>query len=265
MNLSNGMGATGDPPEEIIVCHDPEDLGRQASVSFIRFAQEAVSLRGRFSVALAGGATPGTLYRSLASAAFSEEIPWKSVHLFWGDERAVPPDHPDSNYRMADEALISHVPIPSENVHRMPGERSDLQAAAMEYEEALRIFFKPSEERWPSFDLILLGIGSDGHTASLFPGSPVLRETVRWVAAPYVEKLKAARFTLTLPVLNHARRVIFLVAGKEKAPIMREVLSANPPLTDLPARLVQPRKGGRLFFLDQEAAGLIEQEEKDCG
>ena len=263
MSLSNAMGATGDLPKEIILCRDRNDLGDQAALSFARSAQEAVSLRGRFSVALAGGATPRTLYQSLTSAAFVEKIPWKSVYLFWGDERAVPPDHPESNYHMAYEALISQVPIPPENVHRMPGERSDLQSAADEYEKTLRNFFEPSDEGWPSFDLVLLGIGPDGHTVSLFPGSPVLRETVRWVAAPYVEKLKAARLTLTLPVLNHARRVIFLAAGKEKAPIMREVLSVDPPPTDLPARLVQPRQGDRLFFLDQEAAGLIGQEEKD--
>jgi 6-phosphogluconolactonase len=259
MSLSNAMDTTGDPPKKIVICRDRDDLGDRSARAVVRFAQEAVSLRGRFSVALAGGATPRTLYRSLTSAAFIKKIPWKSVHLFWGDERAVPPDHPDSNYHLAEEALISHVPIPSENVHRMPGEWSDLQAAADKYEKTLRDFFNPSDEEWPSFDLVLLGIGPDGHTASLFPGSPVLKETVRWVAAPYVEKLKTARLTLTLPVLNHARWVLFLVAGKEKASIMREVHSDDPPSTDLPARMVQPRKGERLFFLDQDAAGLIEK------
>lgn len=260
MSLSNAMGATGDLPEEIVICRDRDDLGNRAAFLFIRFAQESVSLRGRFSVSLAGGATPRPLYRSLASAPFVEMVPWKSVHLFWGDERAVPADHPDSNYHMADQALISRVPIPPQNVHRMPGERSDLQAAAAEYEKRLRDFFAPSDEGWPLFDLVLLGIGSDGHTASLFPGSAVLKEAVRWVAAPYVEKLNAARLTLTLPVINHARRVIFLAAGREKAPIMRDVLSDDPPSTDLPARLVQPRNGARLFFLDQDAAALIKRD-----
>ncbi|WP_202882300.1 6-phosphogluconolactonase [Candidatus Manganitrophus noduliformans] len=257
MSLSNAMGATGGPPEEIVICRDREDLGDQAARSFVRLAQEAVSLRGRFSAALAGGATPRALYRSLVSAAFAEKISWKSVHLFWGDERAVPPGHPDSNYHLANETLISHVPIPPQNVHRMRGERSDLQAAADEYEKTLHDFFGPSDPGWPSFDLVLLGIGSDGHTASLFPGSPVLKETVRWVAAPYVEKLNAVRLTLTLPALNHARRVIFLAAGKEKRSIIRDVLSDDSPSTDLPARMVQPRKGARLFFLDQDAAALL--------
>lgn len=260
MSLSNAMGATGDPPEEIVICRDRNDLGDRAALSFIRSIQEAISLCGRFSAALAGGATPRTLYRSLASAALVEKISWKSVHLFWGDERAVPPDHPDSNYHLAEETLISHVPIPSQNVHRMQGEKSDLEAAAAEYEETLRKFFGSSAEGWPSFDLVLLGIGSDGHTASLFPGSPVLKETVRWVAAPYVEELNTARLTLTLPAINHARRVIFLAAGREKASIVRDVLSPNPPSTDLPARRVQPRKGQRLFFLDQDAAALIEKD-----
>lgn len=260
MSLSNAMGATGGPPKEIVICRNRDDLGDQAARSFVRLAQEAVSLRGRFAAALAGGATPRAFYRSLASPAFVEKIPWKSVHLFWGDERAVSPDHPDSNYHLANEALISHVPIPPQNVHRMPGERSDLQAAAAVYEKCLRDFFGPSDPGWPSFDLVLLGIGSDGHTASLFPGSPVLKETVRWVAAPYVEKLKAARLTLTLPVLNHARWVIFLAAGREKASIMRDILSDDSPSTELPARMVQPWKGACLFFLDQDAASLIEKD-----
>lgn len=259
MSLSSGTGDTGDLPKAVVVCRDREDLGRQAAFSFVQSAGEAVSHRGRFSVALAGGDTPRTLYRYLASPAFSDKIPWAKVHLFWGDERAVPPDHPESNYRRVYETLISKVSIPSENVHRMPGERSNLEAAARAYEEELRSFFEPPKGGWPSFDLVLLGIGSDGHTASLFPGSAVLKESVRWVAAPYVENLKAARLTLTLPVLNHARQAIFLVAGKEKAPIMREILLMDTPPTDPPARRVQLRKGRPLFFLDRDAAGLIEK------
>lgn len=257
MSLSNAMGGIGDLPKEIIVCRDPNDLGDQAAVSFVKFAQEALSLRGRFSVALAGGSTPRTLYQKLASPAFSGKIRWNDVHLFWGDERAVSPDHPDSNYHLADAALISRVPLPSENIHRMPGERRDLELAAQEYEKVLRHFFEKTDEGWPPFDLVLLGIGSDGHTASLFPGSLVLDERVRWVAAPYIDQLKTTRLTLTLPVLNHARQVLFLVTGKEKAPMIREVLSDHPPPSPLPARLIQPRGGGPIFFLDRAAASLI--------
>ncbi|MBI3804932.1 MAG: 6-phosphogluconolactonase [Nitrospirae bacterium] len=250
------MGDSGDPPKEIVVCLDREDLGRQAAEAFVKAADEAVSLRRRFSVSLAGGSTPRTLYRKLAGRPFAERIPWRAVHLFWGDERAVPPDHPESNYRMADETLISKVPIPPENVHRIPGEWSDADAAAEAYEEALRSFFQPPTGKWPSFDLVLLGIGPDGHTASLFPGSPALEEKARWVVAPYVEKLNARRFTLTLPVFNHARQVHFLAAGKEKAPIIKEVVSKDALSQEIPARLIRPRGGKRLFFLDREAAGL---------
>ncbi len=257
MSLSNAMGATGDPPKEIVVCRDLHALGEQAAVAVAKLAEEAVSLRGRFSVALAGGSTPRALYRNLAGPAFAGKIQWRDIHLFWGDERAVSPDHPDSNYRMADEALISQVPIPPENVHRMPGERRNLDAAAEAYEKALRRFFEPTDDGWPSFDLVLLGIGLDGHTASLFPGSPVLEEKVRWVAAPHIEKLNAARLTLTLPVFNHARQLFFLAAGKEKAPVIREILSDPPPLAPLPARLVRPREGRPIFFLDRAAADLI--------
>ncbi len=257
MRLSNAMDGTGDHPKEIVVCRDRDDLGQRASAAFVRLATEAILLRGRFSIALAGGATPRTLYCSLVSPTWSEKVPWQGVHLFWGDERPVPPDHLDSNYRMAYETLISRVPIPPENVHRMPGERADLRAAVAEYEETLRAFFQPSREEWPSFDLILLGIGSDGHIASLFPGAPALKEKKRWVVAPYVEKLKAPRLTLTLPVLNHAREIFFLAAGKEKGPVIRDLLAADPPLAALPARRVQPDHGKMTFFLDQEAAGLI--------
>lgn len=262
MSLSNATGGAGDLLREIIVCRDQDDLGRQAADAFVKSARQAVSFRGRFSAALSGGSTPRTLYQHLAEPPFSRRVPWDRVHLFWGDERAAPPDHPDSNYHMANETLIARVHIPPENVHRMPGERRDLDAAAAEYENVLRRFFEPTDDGWPAFDLVLLGIGSDGHTASLFPGSPVLEEGVRWVAAPYVEKLNAARLTLTLPALNHARQVLFLAAGKEKAPVLREILSDRPASPPLPARLIHPPDGRPIFFLDRAAADLIGKEKE---
>jgi len=262
MNSSSGMGDTGDLHEKIVVCRDREDLGERSAILFVRLVQEALLIRGRFAVALAGGTTPRTLYQRLANRPFSDQIPWKEVHLFWGDERAVLPDNPDSNYRMAHETLISHVPIPPGNVHRMPAEMSDLQAAAKQYEETLRRFFNRPKEGWPSFDLALLGIGSDGHTASLFPGSPGLNEKERWVAAPYVEKLKAARLTLTLPVFNHAKQVVFLISGRDKAPIMKEILQDYPHSNEIPAALIRPEEM-RWFFLDQEAAALIDRKRKE--
>jgi 6-phosphogluconolactonase len=265
MNSSNATGGSGErrKDNEIVVCRDRDDLGRKAADLFLEEAERAIAARGCFSVALSGGATPRALYQRLAGLPFSEKIPWAKVHLFWGDERAVPPDHPDSNYRMAYETLIAHVPIPPENVHRMPAEKENLQTAAEEYEETLRRFFKLSKGEWPSFDLILLGVGPDGHVASLFPGSPALEEKKRWVIAVYVERLKSSRLTLTLPVLNRGREILFLAAGKEKAETIRDILSDHSPRTDLPARRVQPDNGGKIFLLDQEAAGLIIQDGKD--
>lgn len=262
MSSSNAMGGIGDRRKEVVVCRDRDDLGRQTAARFLRYAMKAVAARGRFSVALSGGSTPKTLYQTLAKPPFAAEIPWKGVHLFWGDERAVPPDHPDSNYRTAYETLIAHVPIPAENVHRMPAEKSDLQAAAEAYEETLRAFFHPPPGEAPSFDLVLLGIGPDGHVASLFPGSPALKERKRWVIAVDAAPLKSRRLTLTLPVLDHAARVFFLAAGKEKATIIRELFSDHPASATLPARLIHPRKGTPIFFLDREAADLIGEKEK---
>lgn len=262
MISSSGTAGAGDRPDpisgdEVVICPDLEGLGGRAALLFARSAEEAVARQGRFAVALSGGSTPRRLYQSLARPELAEKIPWRRVHLFWGDERVVPPDHPDSNYRMAHEALIAHIPIPPENVHRMPGEEHDLEKGARAYEKTLRAFFQPSADEWTSFDLILLGVGSDGHTASLFPGSPALEEPRRWVAAVDVKSLQAARLTLTLPVLNHARQVGFLAAGKEKGPILREILSEKHSRTDLPAQKVRPRNGRRIFLLDQEAAALI--------
>ena len=261
MSSSNATGVSGGPPDEsgreVRVCGEPEELGRQAAGCFIESASAALSLRDRFSAALSGGSTPRILYRYLSDPSFSDRLPWKKVHLFWGDERAVPPGHPDSNYRMAYETLISKVPIPPENVHRMQGERSDLAAAAKEYEESLRRFFNLSGDRPPSFDLILLGIGTDGHTASLFPGSPALEEKERWVVAVEVEKLHSHRLTLTLPVLNHARELLFLAAGREKAAVIKALL-AGPGGTGLPAKQVRPVEGKRIFLLDREAAALLD-------
>ncbi len=260
MRSSNGTGGAGERSEEVIVFPDREEMGREAAAAFARWASEAVRGGGRFAAALSGGATPRPLYRSLAGSPFREAIPWKGVHLFWGDERCVPPDHPDSNYRMAYETWISKVPIPLENVHRMRG-KDDPKAAADEYEEQLRAFF--GSAGWPAFDLILLGVGVDGHTASLFPGSSVLNQQRRWVAAPFVEKLKTHRLTLTLPVINNARRVLFLAAGEEKANIMKTILTTDPAEAPLPAQLIRPRHGRRLFFLDQFAAAWMNRKRGD--
>lgn len=199
-------------------------------------------------MALAGGSTPEATYRLLARD-YADRIDWSRVHVFFGDERTVPPEYEDSNYRMAREALLDHVPVGG--VHRMRGELPPAEAARA-YEEELREFFGPGEV--PGFDLILLGIGEDGHTASLFPNTPALDVTDRWVVENPVEKLDTVRLTLTAPAINAARAVVFLVAGEGKAGALREILEGGADPRDYPAKLVQPA-GGATWMVDRAAAG----------
>jgi 6-phosphogluconolactonase len=240
---------------ERVVCRDIEDLSRKAAVEFVRLARDRAAA-GRFAVALSGGSTPRALYALLASAEFQPQIPWPRVHFFWGDERAVPPDHPDSNYRMAFEALLGKAPVPAENIHRIEGELAPEEAAAR-YEKTLRDFFALEDAAWPVFDLILLGLGDDGHTASLFPGSAALAETRRLVAAVYVEKLKTHRITLTLPVLNRAANIFFLVAGTDKAAIVADALRKKTGPATLPAQRIDPPGGRLVWFVDSAASSAL--------
>ena len=238
---------------EIIVCQDIAELSRQTAERFSQLVNQSVQASGRFTVALSGGSTPKHLYSLLASADYKDQIPWKNVQLFWGDERCVPPDHPESNFRMAHETLLSKIGIPAENIHRMAGEQEP-QAAAAGYEKELNKFFGLESGALPRFDLIFLGIGEDGHTASLFPGSDALDETKRLVVAPFVEKLKSYRLTLTLPVLNHGADVWFLVTGSSKDAAVKEALSGS---FELPAAKVQPVNGRLIWLITQDAsAGL---------
>lgn len=237
---------------EVKIVPDSAALARTAAQEFHRLAEAAVRERGRFAVALSGGNTPRAVYSLLASE--HKELPWDRIHIFFGDERHVPPDHPDSNFRMASESLLSKVPIPVKNVHRIRTEL-EAEAAATEYDEQLRGFFHLINHDWPRFDLIFLGIGEDGHTASLFPGSKALAETSRRVIANWVEKFKAFRVTLTFPVLNHAAEVIFMVSGTDKAQILSEVL--RPGARKYPAQNVQPENGQLLWLVDQDAGSLL--------
>lgn len=239
---------------EVRIVNTAADLFQTAAREFAARAAEAVSARGRFCVALSGGSTPRSLYSLLAGGS-APSIPWDRIYFFWGDERHVPPADPDSNYRMANEALLSKVPIPTSNVFRIPAEENDAEAAAVAYEQTLRAFFRLDPGEFPRFDLILLGIGLEGHTASLFPGSTALEERTRLVVANWVEKLKADRITVTLPVLNHAACVMFLASGSDKAEILREVL--ENPAADLPAQKVQPGNGRLVWLLDRAAAGRL--------
>jgi 6-phosphogluconolactonase len=236
-----------------MVCADLAELSRRAAAEWARIAGDAVARSDRFAVALSGGNTPRSLYATLARAEFRNEIPWDHIHFFWGDERAVPADHPDSNYRMAREALLAKVPVPEENIHRVETERGAEEAAAA-YEATLRAVFSLAADARPRFDLILLGLGDEGHTASLFPGSAALGEQKRLVVATYVEKLKSDRITMTLPVLNHAANVYFLVSGASKAKVVKELLRSH---ADLPAAKVQPANGRLVWLVDREAAALL--------
>ena len=240
---------------EIIVGKDIEDLNRRAADEFVQLARGSVEAAGRFAVALSGGATPRALYSLLATPEFCSQVPWTEAHFFWGDERCAPPDHPDSNYRMAFESLLCKVPVPEQNIHRIEGEEEP-EVAAAKYETVLRDLFSLSGAARPRFDLIFLGLGDDGHTASLFPGSEALQETKRLVAAVYVEKLKAHRVTLTLPVLNHAANIFFLVAGESKEAILRDVLRRKSK--NLPARQISPPNGRLTWFVDRAAAALLQ-------
>ncbi len=228
---------------------NPEKLAEAAARAFVEKAAKAIAERGRFAVALAGGSTPKATYEALARD-HASDVDWPNVHVFFGDERTVPPDHEDSNYRMAREALLDHVPIGS--VHRMQGELPPGEAAAS-YEEDLRAFF---EEEPPVLDLVMLGIGGDGHTASLFPETSALEVTDHLAVANPVLKLDTTRITLTAPVLNAAREVLFLVAGEDKAEALKEILEGNADPREYPAKLVQP-SGGPTWMLDRVAASLL--------
>jgi 6-phosphogluconolactonase len=208
----------------------------------------------QFTVALSGGSTPKALYSLIASPAYRERLDWSRVHLFWGDERCVPADHPQSNFRMVQESLLSRIQIPSENVHRMVGEKEPEQAR-QEYEEHLKHSSVCRPAKVPRFDLILLCLGEDGHTASLFPGSAALNEKEHWVATIYVEKLKAQRLTLTLPVINAAAQIIFLVAGQSKSAIVKKLFEADSDGCELPAAKVRPANGIVAWLITQDAAG----------
>ncbi|MFZ0135946.1 MAG: 6-phosphogluconolactonase [Candidatus Sulfotelmatobacter sp.] len=234
----------------------PQDLFQAAAEEVLRAATHAVAERGRFTIALSGGSTPKNMYTLIAANA-DATLPWDRMFFFFGDERHVPPDDPESNYRMANESLLAKVPVPPANIFRIPAENPDADAAAAIYEETLRKFFASAPGEFPRFDLILLGIGPDGHTASLFPETAALQEKTRLVVANWVEKLNTSRITLTLPVLNHARCVAFLVSGIDKAAALHEVLEGKAPGEKYPSKLVQPSEGKLIWFVDRAAASQL--------
>jgi len=236
---------------------NPSEVARGAARHFVDYAWQSIAKDGQFMVALSGGNTPRQMFELLASDEFRAQVDWPKVHVFWSDERAVPPTNAQSNYGVARRELLIRVPIPESNVHRMEAEKANIGRAAHDYEEVLRENLDLDDRGFPRFHLVFLGMGADGHTASLFPGTRAPRQTSRWVSTPFVTKMNMRRMTLTLPVLDAARRVVFLVVGAEKAQIVREVLQGNadPPY---PAQQVQPREPGqKLFLVDQAAAALL--------
>jgi 6-phosphogluconolactonase len=238
---------------------DAEAVSHAAADEFVRCGREAVAARGRFTVALSGGSTPRRLYQLLAGPPWEDRIDWGRLEVFWGDERCVPPDHPDSNYRMAREALLTRVPLPPAHVHRIQAERPDHDAVARDYQaEIARTFGVEAGGGTPSLDLILLGMGPCGHTASLFPSTAALNETIRWVVPNFVPKLNADRITFTYPMLNRGRVVLFLACGADKADVLREVLEGPAEPQRLPSQAV--RSAGMLeWFLDRAAAARLTQ------
>ena len=246
---------------EIHVSRDLESLSQAARAALLEVAHRSIAERDRFSLVLSGGATPGPLYTMLGHES-ADALPWRRIHLFWSDERCVEPEDPASNFRMVREMILATIPIPDANVHRIMGEAADPDAAAAAYEEELRAFFAEepaagrSREPGVTFDLALLGVGEDGHTASLFPGDPVLDESERWVRAVKAPDYRPPtdRITLTVPALNRARVVFFLASGAKKREAVEKILDLGPDGSpELPASLIRPVER-LVWFLDENAA-----------
>ena len=229
-------------------------LSRAAAEFFVTQAKDAIREQSQFAVVLSGGATPESLYALLATDAYRVRINWEKTCIFWGDERCVPPDNINSNYRMAKYALLEHVPLPAENIHRIPGEHEP-HKAAQEYEAVLKSIF--GSDSLPRFDLIFLGLGEDGHTASLFPQSEALHSDGKWVLPNFLEEHHTWRVTLSTDAINAAAKVVFLVTGASKAERVRDVLEGEHQPETFPAQLIAPTDGDLIWLLDEEAASLL--------
>lgn len=241
---------------EIRLCEDAAALAQQTAAEFLRLAGESVAARGRFTVALAGGSTPRAAYALLSSEAHRAQVPWQQIHFFWGDERHVPPDHADSNYHMAHEAMLAHVPVPANQIYRIASEKN-AQQAADEYSATLKTFFALSAGELPCFDLVLLGMGPDGHTASLFPGTTALHERRQLVVAPWVTKFSTFRITMTVPVLCNAANVIFAAGGADKTATLKQVLRGEYRPSLYPSQMIKPTAGRLLWLVDKTAASQL--------
>jgi 6-phosphogluconolactonase len=242
----------------IRILKDAAAIAARAAEKFVEAAQSAVNRKSTFTVALAGGSTPKVLYSLLATDPdLRAKLPWDKMQLFFGDERHVGPDDPQSNFRMASEAMISKAPLKSGQVQRMKGEYPDTEQAAQEYEQAFRFYFHLKDAELPRFDLVLTGMGDEGHTLSLFPGTKALHAEGRTVVRNWVGKLYTERITITAPVANNSAMILFMVAGKEKAPALKAVLEGPYEPEQLPAQLLQPTNGELLWLVDQAAGSML--------
>lgn len=242
--------------DELFCLSGPDEVSLQGALIVRETANNAIASKGRFAVALSGGSTPSGLFKLLGTA-FRQDVSWDLTDFFWVDERCVPPDNEDSNFRVAHEELLSKIDIPSVNIFRIRGEIGP-EEGAIAYEEELRRYFGASG--LPAFDLIILGVGEDGHTASLFPGSSALSEIKRVVIPVYAENLKSWRITLTLPVLNNAGKVLFLATGPQKTNIMKEILGNEKNRLKYPAGLIHSVQGNTIWLIDKDASALLQKE-----
>jgi 6-phosphogluconolactonase len=243
---------------EIVVVKDSVALSYKAAEILVGCIAEVLEQRPYFSIALSGGSTPKILFSLLVEDdSLRKKIPWNKMHFFWGDERHVPPEDAQNNYRMAYETMLAKAPVPPENIHRMPTEQFDAGKVAADYEQELRKFFRLKSGELPVFDFNLLGIGPDGHTASLFPGTEALHEQRHLVVANWIEKFQTNRITLTAPVLNNAGTIVVLVSGQEKAEILKRILEGEYQPDLLPSQLIRPNHGRLLWLVDQAAAGRL--------
>jgi 6-phosphogluconolactonase len=243
---------------EVRILPDGQAIAKRCAQKFVEIAAAAVKEKGSFSVALSGGSTPKTLYGLLVNdPVLRSQVPWDKMYLFFGDERHVGPNNEQSNFRMATEAMISKSPLKSEQVLRIKGEYPEAEDAAKEYEQEIRRHFKLSDGQFPRFDLVLLGMGSEGHTASLFPGTKALHENRRIAVHNWVGKVLMDRITLTAPAINNAANIIFMVTGADKTPALTAVLERFYEPDQLPAQLIQPLNGTLLWLVDTAAGSLL--------
>ncbi len=243
------------PEPKIVVVNDAAELFVHAAEEIAHVAGEAICTHGEFTFCLSGGSTPASTYELLATR-FLNSVDWKEVRFYWGDERCVPPEHPESNYAMANRTILSKLAIKPEQVFRMRGELPP-QEGALDYEKQLKASFGLGDGEFPRFDLILLGLGDNRHTASLFPGDPAIHEARRSVVAVDVDAEPRNRLSFTAPVLNNAERVMFLAAGQKKAEAVRDIIDGPRDPDRFPAQIVAPENGAVTWFLDRAAASLL--------